>query len=178
MFRRRTDRSFSDLLRRRDGATAVEFALIAVPFFWIMFAIAEIACISLVQTSLDAAVVETARTIRTGQAQAANQNAAAIKKAVCDYITKLMTVDCRSNLFIDVRRYTDFDDVAMPNPVRGGNVDPTRLAFQPGAASEVVLVRSYYNWQLLTPLFGDFFSNLTPGRRLVVSTAMFRNEPF
>lgn len=164
--------------RRKDGATAVEFALIAVPFFWLLFAIVEIAGISLIQTSLDAAVTETAREIRTGQAQAAGRSAAQFKQRVCDYLTRLMPANCTTQLFIDARRFADFDSVAAQNPLNGNAIDPTRLTFQTGAASEVVLVRAYYQWKIFTPLFGDFFSNLGTGNRLIVSSTLFRNEPF
>jgi len=166
------------LWRRKDGATAVEFALVAIPFFWIMFAIAEIASLSLIQTSLDAAVSETARTIRTGEAQAASVTQSGFKEDVCDYVNNLMSVDCDAHLHIDVRRFADFDAVGRSNPVVNGDIDPTRLAFQPGAASEVVMVRAFYNWRIITPVFGDVFANMTGGRRLLVSSALFRNEPF
>lgn len=166
------------LWRRKDGATAVEFALIAVPFFWLMFAIAEIAGISMIQTSLDAAVSETARKIRTGQAQAGNLSAAQVKTDVCQYLQRLMTVDCASNLNLDVRRFDDFDSVNGPSPLVAGAIDPTRLGFQPGASSEIVLVRGFYSWKIMTPLFGTFFANVGSDKHLVVSSVLFRNEPF
>lgn len=166
------------LWRRKDGATAVEFALVAIPFFWMMFAIAEIAGISLIQTSLDAAVTETARKVRTGQVQGGGMTATQVKNDVCTYLKQLLTVDCAANLHVDVRRFQDFNTVTTPSVVNGGVIDPSRFRFQPGAASEVVLVRGYYSWKIMTPLFNQFFANLGGDRHLVVSTVLFRNEPF
>jgi Flp pilus assembly protein TadG len=168
----------ASLWRRKDGATAVEFALVAVPFFWIMFGIIEIAGISLIQTSLDAAVSETTREIRTGQTQGARQNAAQFKQRVCTYLNRLMPADCTGSLYIDARRFTDFSTVAGTNPVNGGAIDPTRMRFETGGASEIVLVRVYYKWKIFTPLFGRFFANLGAEDRLIVSSSLFRNEPF
>jgi Flp pilus assembly protein TadG len=166
------------LARDRGGATAVEFALVAIPFFWLVFAIIEIAGVSMAQTSLDAAVSETARTIRTGEAQAGAVTETAFKTAVCDYINRMMSLDCVNNLNIDVRRFVDFDGVASPSPLVGGAIDPALLEFQPGGASEVVLVRAFYEWNIMTPVFGEFLANVGPGRRIINTSALFRNEPF
>ena len=68
--------SFRELLgqRRASGATsaaraAVEFAIIAPVFFFLMFVIAETAMVFIAEQVMDNAVFETARLIRTGQVQ-------------------------------------------------------------------------------------------------------------
>ena len=62
------------LLRRfrgdRSGATAVEFAMVSVPFFGLLFAIFQTAFVFLAQEGLDAATTAAARQLMTGQAQA------------------------------------------------------------------------------------------------------------
>ncbi len=59
---------------RRDekGVTAVEFGLLSLPFFAIIGAILETSLIFMASQILDSAVNDSARLIRTGQAQAAN----------------------------------------------------------------------------------------------------------
>ena len=55
--------------RRQDGAAAVEFAFIAVPFLALLFAILETALVFFAGQSLESAVADTGRLIMTGQAQ-------------------------------------------------------------------------------------------------------------
>jgi hypothetical protein len=40
------------------------------------------------------------------------------------------------------------------------------------------VVRAYYRWRPLTPLFEGLIGNTTNGERILVSAMMFRNEPF
>ena len=51
------------------GATAVEFALVAAPFFALLIAILQTALIFLAQQVLQTATTEAARLVMTGQAQ-------------------------------------------------------------------------------------------------------------
>ena len=62
-------RSLRRFGRARRGSAAVEFAMVILPFFMLTFGLAEVAMLGFAQTSLDFAVSETARQIRTGRAQ-------------------------------------------------------------------------------------------------------------
>jgi Flp pilus assembly protein TadG len=57
---------FARLRRDRSGSAAVEFAMIAAPFFLLLFAMIEVAAVFFTGTVLENAVLETARQIRTG----------------------------------------------------------------------------------------------------------------
>ena len=57
------------LLRRQDGAVAVEFGLVAAPFLLLVFAIMETAIVFFAGQTLETAVADSARLILTGQAQ-------------------------------------------------------------------------------------------------------------
>ena len=52
-----------------DGAVLIEFALLAVPFFALIFAILETSITFLAQQVLDSALQDATRSIRTGQSQ-------------------------------------------------------------------------------------------------------------
>jgi hypothetical protein len=52
------------------------------------------------------------------------------------------------------------------------------MGYQPGQPSDIVVVRAYYRWKVMTPLFEPIFQNISGGERILVSTMMFRNEPF
>jgi hypothetical protein len=81
------------LLRfRRDerGATVIEFGLVALPFFGLLFAIIETALVFFAGQALETAVSNAARLIRTGQAQSAGYT-------VSDFKTRSATRSRRSS---------------------------------------------------------------------------------
>jgi Flp pilus assembly protein TadG len=171
-------RGLRGLLARRDGAAAVEFALVAIPLFWMIFGMLEFGAMSLVQTNLDNALAETGRTIRTGAAQSGGLTKADLEEEICDNLNQIMSLTCNGHLYLDVDRYDSFAAVGNGSPLNNGAMDQTQLGYTPGGADEVILVRAYYQWEILTPLFGAIFANMQDGQRLVVSSMLFRNEPF
>ncbi|MDX2233920.1 MAG: TadE/TadG family type IV pilus assembly protein [Hyphomonadaceae bacterium] len=171
-------RGLRSLFARRDGAAAVEFSLVAIPFFWMLIGMAEFGAMSLVQTNLDNALAETGREIRTGIAQSEGMSKVEMEAELCERLNEIMALTCANNLFLDVDRYDSFSTVGNGTPTNNGAIDPTQLNYTPGAGDEVILVRAYYQWQILTPLFGSIFANMEDGKRLMVSSMLFRNEPF
>ena len=69
--------------RQQSGSAAVEFGLIALPFFALLFAILETAIIFFAGQALETAVVDSGRLIMTGQAQLKGWDQGAFKNAVC-----------------------------------------------------------------------------------------------
>ncbi|MBK8543426.1 MAG: hypothetical protein IPL62_07530 [Caulobacteraceae bacterium] len=132
------------------------------------------------QTSLDFAVSETARQIRTGQAQTNGVSEAQIRTQLCSELNSFIVMGCDGNLFLDVRRFTSFTDASNSawNPVQNNQFSAQGMGYQPGAA-----VRHRRRSRLLS-LEGDDaavrtdFENVSGGERILVSTMMFRNEPF
>jgi Flp pilus assembly protein TadG len=162
--------------RRKDGATAVEFALIAAPFFFLLFAILEITVVFFVTVSMEHATMEVARTIRTGEAQKAGGSAGDFLNAICTEMTAL--VPCNGNVYIDVRTFADFGDVNMSDPIDNDELDNGSFQYDGGEAGDIVVVRVFYVWDLNTPMIGAIFANLSGNRRLIATTVAFRNEPF
>lgn len=161
----------------RRGATAVEFALIAAPFLALMFGVLELGLVFMVSTTLDNATEAAARTIRTGQLQTAGGSADSFKTAVCNNMTWLGST-CSSRLTVDVRTFPKFADVAMSDPVTDGAIDASKTTFTPGSGEDIVVVRAYYEWTLITPMLNAGLANLGGTKRLVYSTVTFRNEPY
>jgi Flp pilus assembly protein TadG len=162
----------------RKGTAAVEFALLAIPFFLLTAGVAEVAMIGLAQTSLDQAVSRTARAIRTGDVQAQGQTYQQVQESLCDEINSLLTVDCQQNLFLDVDTFNSFVTVNNQSPIVNGVLQQGQFGFNPGTSSSIVVVRAYYRWKILTPMFERIFQNVSGGERVLVSNLMFRNEPF
>lgn len=172
----RTMLFLSRFKRANSGATVVEFALVAMPFFLLLYAILDIALIFFASTTLENGLVAAARQIRTGQAQAANMTAAQFRTLVCDEISMLLGCDAR--LGLDVRKYSGFGSVQFPAALDDGGNLTGNQTFDPGAPGDVVVVRAFYTWPMLTPTVGAQFVNMAGGHRLLEATIAFRNEPY
>ena len=164
--------------RDRSGNAMVEFGLVALPFFLLMFGLAEVTLIGFAQTTLDHAVTEVSRTIRTGEAQNAGQTYDQIQTQICTEMTALMPVTCAGNLFIDVHSFPSFLSVTNNSPIQGGNFDSSGFNYDAGTSSSIVVVRAYFRWHIITPMFQTVFANVSGGDRILASTMMFRNEPY
>ena len=174
LWRRRLGAFTSDL----RGVAAVEFALIAFPFFVLIFGLIEVVMIFILTSTLDYGVMEAARRVRTGELQTSGQGLTEFKTAVCGKLFNLL--DCDTKLMIDVRKFdtfaaTDFD---KPPVDKDGNLTQGQFGFAPGGPDDIVVVRAFYTWSLLTPVISAPMANMSGGRRLLISTATFRNEPF
>lgn len=164
--------------RARKGSVAIEFGFVAIPFFFIVAALAEVSMMGLAQTSLDFAISDTGRAIRTGRAQMQGLTEAQMKASLCSEFAAFLAVDCDANLFLDVRRYDSFVAITEPNPVQDGEFETDSFGYQPGLASEIVVVRAYYRWNVITPMFSVLLADTGAGERILASTMMFRNEPY
>lgn len=163
-------------VREAGGSVAVEFALTAIPFFVLLFAIFEAGMVFFATSTLEQALHEAARTIRTGQAQTAGRTVQQMKSEICSEVALLS--DCASKLQLDVRVFSQFSGVTTP-PVTDGNgkIDTKKLAFNMGSAGDIVLIRAFYIWNIMSP-FSTGLSNNGAGTRLLQSSVAFRNEPF
>ena len=174
LWRRRLDAFAGDL----RGVAAVEFALIAFPFFVLIFGLIEVVMIFILTATLDYGVMEAARRVRTGELQNSGQGLTEFKAAVCGELFNLL--DCDSKLMIDVRKFNSFAATNFEKPPvdADGNLKQDQFGFEPGGPDDIVVVRVFYTWALLTPVISAPMANMSGGRRLLVSTATFRNEPF
>ena len=175
---RRIRSAFRRFAAARAGATAVEFALVATPFFLLMMGVIELSLAFLLSTSLENATTEAARKIRTGELQTkGGATAQTFRDDVCANLGWLAS-DCPTKLSVDVRTFQTFASVNMPSPVSNGTFNPGALMFQAGGPNDIVVVRTYYRWSFVTPLIGQAMQQMKDGSMLVVSTATFRNEPY
>jgi Flp pilus assembly protein TadG len=161
----------------QGGATAVEFAMISIPFLALLFAIFELGAMFMASSAIDAAVEQASRQIRTGQLQSGGSNSAAgFKTLVCNKISWISGADCQANLALDVRTFSSFSSISLTTPVSNGAIDQSRIAYTPSGSCDIVLVRAFYPWTLLTPTLEPGLPNLNAGQRLLTATLAFRNE--
>ncbi len=162
--------------RQQDGAAAIEFGLVAVPFLALLFAIMETAMVFFAGQSLEAAVAVSSRLIMTGQAQTGGFTQASFKTAVCTNIVALF--DCANKLYVNVQTYNNFASSTATPPYNNGQFDTTKMQYQPGTQGSVVVVQLYYQWPIYVSLLSNNLSNQSGGNRLLVATAAFKNEPY
>jgi Flp pilus assembly protein TadG len=163
--------------RHQDGAAAVEFALVAVPFLALLFAILETALVFFAGQTLEAAASDSGRLIMTGQAQTAGYTQDDFKTQVCNRLAGGL-FNCSSGVYVDVKTYTSFSAVNTASPIVNGTFDPTKVAYDAGTQGSIVVVTLYYQWPIYVSLLGNNLSNLNGGNRLLVATSVFRNEPY
>jgi Flp pilus assembly protein TadG len=163
-------------IRQQNGAAAVEFALVAAPFLALVFAIMETAIVFFAGQALETAAADGARLIMTGQAQTAGFNQGQFKTAVCGKIYGLF--NCNAGLFIDVKSYTSFSSANVSKPITNGNFDTSNFGYSPGGPGEIVVVRLMYQWPVYVSLLGLNLGDVSGGKRLLMATYAFRNEPY
>lgn len=165
------------------GATAVEFSIVALPFIFMIMATFELAIVFLISVTLDSATAAAARSVRTGQtiadgvADTNGQNS--FKSTICSNMGWLQS-QCSSNLYIDVRTMSSFQNQNPPSIITALNNSTynTNHCYYSGNAGDIVLVRTYFTWTLLTPFLNAALSRLNNGQAVISSTATFMNEPF
>lgn len=162
--------------RNQRASAAVEFAFIAPIFFGLLFAIIETALVFFAGQVLETAVQDSARMILTGQAQSASYSQAQFKSDVCSRITAVL--DCANGVYVDVQSYPAFSNVTITNPVDASGNFVNSMQYSPGGAGDIVVVRAFYQWQLIVTGLGYNISNLSGNKRLLTATAAFRNEPY
>lgn len=166
--------------RAERGATAVEFAIIALPFLVLLFGIIELGMVFMVSTTLQNATDNAARQIRTGQFQTTGGNTKeAFKALVCGNMTWLIT-PCSANLSIDVQTFTTFTSLSNNGQTNAATFNPDNMCWSSGQPGDIVLVRAYYQWQVFTPLLNASLVNMGAGtgKRLITAATSFRNEPW
>ncbi len=127
--------------------------------------------------TLETAAANASRLILTGQAQTAGYSQADFKNQVCNDLAGGL-FDCANGVYVDVKTYTSFAAVNTASPIVNGTFDPTKVAYNPGAPGSIVVVTLYYEWPIYVTLLGDNLTNLNGGKRLLVATSVFQNEPY
>jgi Flp pilus assembly protein TadG len=166
-------------VRDRDGATAMEFSLLAIPFSLLVFAILE-SCISFAgQQVLSNAADDIARKLRTGTIKAADLDQAKLKTLVCDQIDVLVTSGC-PGLVVDLRQYATFADAAKEKIklTSDKDIDTTGFDVKPGPSMSKNMLRVFYKWPVMTDFMRASMSNLKGGKTLHFASVTWQNEPF
>ena len=174
----------------------LEFAFIAPIFFVLLMGTLEIGIMFFGDFVLQNATNDAARLVRTGQVTGTlpNQTLTAAEIAagmvagqpmtqaqfrtyICNDIAPVLA--CDSNLQVELDSFSSFGAATFPSPLKAdGTLNPTLNGYSPGTVCNVVLLRTFYTWSVITPLLTPFLTNMAGNKHLLTATAAFRNEPF
>jgi Flp pilus assembly protein TadG len=183
--------SFRNALRRfrrnRRGSAAVEFSLVALPFFALLFAIIETSIVFFASQVLETGVQDAGRQLFTHQLQDKNLSAAAAKAAfqkdLCDRVNVLFTCSDNVPLDVDVRFYLPGTTITINDPITSGSYDASGLTFllPPPGSQATVVARVFYQWPMIVTGLGYNISNINRGmansKRLLAASTAFHVEP-
>ena len=181
------------LRKNEDGTTAIEFALVSLPFLALMFGIMGVCQMFFWMFTLENAVWAAARDMRTGAFQTAASGSryagltgdalkTEFKKAICE--KAVIYSDCMAHSSVLVEAVGTFTTLVAPNCRDGSNnlVSDTAAmaAFNAGAQnSTVVMVTLCHSWKYGAKMpFLPMKSLLGDGGLLIQSSAAFRTEPY
>ncbi|SCW88904.1 Flp pilus assembly protein TadG [Rhizobium mongolense subsp. loessense] len=167
------------ILRRftgdQKGAAAVEFAILALPFFLVIFAIIEIAIMCFVAAGLDAALHKTARQVRVGTAATDHWDLNIFKATLCGNLVYYF--DCSNSLLVRATVITDMNSVNKISGIADGTLSVSE-DFNIGSAGDYVLIQAFLPWIPVVQYYSYSSSKLDDGRYVLGSAELFKNEPF
>lgn len=193
-------RLWRKLARSKDGAAAIEFAILAIPYFMIIFAIIETFVAFAAEQLVTNAVNTLGRQLRTGQiTYQMNRPATDIndvtkfRRAFCDEVDIMIQcseaeIATPSKLYIDARTFASFGAIPKTIPrvstATFADIDPTSFKYTPGGPSTINMLRAYYRWQVITDLIRPYITTIRPSDGslpsdfLIVATTAFQNENY
>jgi Flp pilus assembly protein TadG len=162
----------------RQGATAVEFALIAPPFLATLIAIFQVTIFLFAQQILQNAAVEAGRLFMTGQAQNAGTTQTQFASDVCPMVQPVFTC---SSLMVNVQNYTDFANANASAPTLTFNAQgqvTNTWSYDTGTPGQVMVVQLIYEWPIIAGPLGYVLPSLGNGHVEVMGVSAFRVEPY
>lgn len=163
------------IIRSKDGAAAVEFSLLVMPFLIIIFGILDIALMFFVDGALDFALNKASREVRTGKASIEGWQLPKFKQRVCDDLA--LSFDCEDKLLVTTQVMHDFSSITLTNPVKNRAL-VVKESFAAGDPGDYILIQAFLPWTSWLAPLGLETAHLEDGRYVLAATALFRNEPY
>jgi len=183
----RLRRQFQRWQADQSGFTAVEFAIVAMPFVLLLFGTLSVCLFYFTNFTLENAVWSASRSIRTGQLQqgvgsysgipSAEDRKKAFKQALCAKAPSY--IDCNKVIVLVQSNTGGFGSITQPIcAVDGTMIDKSTAQFNPGGASSVVLITACYPWEFGGRLPFISLNNMKDGSLLLQASVAFRTEPY
>ncbi|XYK78564.1 MAG: TadE/TadG family type IV pilus assembly protein [Labrenzia sp.] len=178
-------RVLRSFLKKKDGATAVEFALIGLPFFALFLSCFEMGLLFIRMAMLDHAVNTTSKSVYIGTVTQglANNTVSSddLEQDICDLVG-VVVPNCANNITIElteIDNLVDLPDTDAACRDEGDEFEPV-VNFNPGAGTSIVFMRACVTTDVYTPGlgFGLELSKTDNNRFEIISSMAFMNEPF
>lgn len=184
----RNPRSF---LRRDDGTTAVEFAMVAVPFFMFIFGLMGVSTYFFIMTSIEKGMDQASRLVRTGQAQSTDMTVGDFRRTICRKANSKVDTDTTDSgwvkckdLQIFVQTFPSWANVTPTSCLNNNQAvvntanDSDKIADYSGEANAIVLVTACYRWKMAGKLPFINLGQMGDGSMMMQSATAFRTEPY
>jgi Flp pilus assembly protein TadG len=179
------------IIRCRDGAALVEFAMVAPLFLALLFAIFQIAYVFIAQAMLETTAEAAARVILTGQVQTYSGTSGTTTytgmtqsdyaSAVCTMLKARSPFMSCANLYIDVTTVDSYADATTGLPTltydSSGAVSNS-WNYTIGTQGSIVVLRVMYVLPVVGTPLGFTLGNLSTTKRLLLATSVFRVEGY
>lgn len=167
---------------RHDGGSAmIEFAILALPFLLLVFAIIESFISFAAQQMLANATDDMARAFRTGHYRPDDleRDETLVKTYVCERIRLVVPNNC-PGLVVDLKGYDTFAQAAASRVpfTSDGDLDESEFGLDLGRSGSKNQLRVFYRWPVMTDLMRKSMSNLPGGKTLLHAMVTWQNEPF
>jgi Flp pilus assembly protein TadG len=158
-----------------QGATMVEFALIAPAFIALLIAIFETTLFLFAQANLQAAANEAGRLLMTGQAQNSGiTSVAQFKAAVCPMVSSIFSC---GNLIINVQDASSGSfSMSTPQMYNAGALSAG--SYTSGGPGDLMVVMVGYPLPVVAGPLGFFLNSNGNGTAAVWGISAFRVEPY
>jgi len=171
----------------QSGFTAIEFAMVALPFLMLLFGTISVSLFYFTTFTMENAVWMASRSVRTGQFQqgegayagmaTAEDRKKAFKQALCAKAPGY--IDCNKAIVMVQSNAGGFGNIVRPVCAADGTIiDQTKAEFNPGGASSVVLITVCYPWSFGGNLPFLALNTLNDGSLLIQASVAFRTEPY
>ena len=174
------------------GASAVEFALVAVPFLSLTCGTIEASIDYWAQAILQQAVADAGRLIYTGKFQANNANTTGSADLITIFRNEIckengfprVTIFNCSNVKINISQVDDFSTAqlvspSITNPSTGvSDWNPAYGNYSCGKGNSIMIIQAAVDFPVFFNFLGTGASALPGGKRILQAATVFRSEPF
>ena len=184
--------------RNEDGATAIEFAMVGVPFFMMLFGIMGVGLYFFSIFNLENAVETAARPFRTGESRVQYPSTTPLEivasktkfaDAICQNLAGFF--DCANKLRVQVINVTALQKTtpgAIPqigkclfkaDPLTPDILIPAaQTKFDPAAQSDTMVVTACYEMDFFQFIPFIKLGNMPNGATMIQGSTAFKNEPY
>ncbi|MFK0385349.1 TadE/TadG family type IV pilus assembly protein [Agrobacterium sp. NPDC090273] len=176
----------------RDGAAAIEFAILAIPYFLVVFAIIETFIALMAEQVIVNATDTMSRRLRTGQISSTITKED-FRQSFCKEISIMMTCSAdeikqEQKLYIDLRSFATFKDIPTTIALKANgqyyDLDKSQFGFKPGGPETINMLRVYYRWRVVADIIRPYLTKVRPAdgsmpsHFLIVATDAYMNEKY